>query len=165
MTARTQEEILSRYRELADGREDFFGFRREVLASSMTGDTLRQTGLDLEESTLAAAPLTPPENLSGEASGYLEFAIGKIINHRGISASRSVDKLGEYAWLLGRDDVVEAMSAADYAQYGAPQVRAFAEGMGWPFLDATGDEVDRRALERMSAGDPCEPECEMGCGR
>ena len=92
------------------------------------------------------------------ASRYLDFAIGKIRNHRGISASRSVDKLTEYAWLLGRDDVVTAMEAADYPQYGAPKVKAFAEGMGWEW-PSTPD------LARMSQGLPCEDTCADGCGQ
>lgn len=161
---RTQTEILDRYNAAGSGSDDFFGFRREVLAAAMTGETLRQTGLGIEESTLAAAPITPPEHLDSEAREYLTFAIGKIEDHRGISASRSVDKLREYAWLLGRDEVVAAMDKADYAQYGAPQVRAFGEGMGWGYLDLASDGC-RDWLERMSHGDPCTDDCESGCGQ
>ncbi|WP_301547102.1 hypothetical protein [Micromonospora sp. C95] len=56
--------------------------------------------------------------------------------------TRSVDKLGELAWLLGRDDIVAAMDHAGYPMYGAPKVKAFADGFGWPFLDdLDGDEA------------------------
>ena len=98
------------------------------------------------------------EELTGEARKYLGFAIGKIVNHRGISASRSVDKLTEYAWLLGRDDIVKAMGEADYPQYGAPIVKAFADGFGW-WPEDVGPE-----LARMAEGLPCEDSCMDGCG-
>lgn len=88
----------------------------------------------------------------------LPFALGKILNHRGISASRSVDQLTEYAWLLGRDDVVQAMQDAAYPQYGAPKVKAFGEGLGleWPGTEP---------MRRMADGLPCSDDCWQGCGR
>ena len=71
----------------------------------------------------------------------------------------SVEKLTEYAWLLGRDDVVATMNRADYVQYGAPKVKAFALGLGLPWPE------DDEELERMAYGEPCQPGCEGGCGR
>src|SRR5262249_50912769 len=41
-----------------------------------------------------------------EMLSYLAFAFGKAADHRGISAARSVQKLTEYAWLLGVDELV-----------------------------------------------------------
>ncbi|MEU5939383.1 hypothetical protein ABZ807_09350 [Micromonospora sp. NPDC047548] len=159
MTARTQEQILARYREIAtDGEDDPFNWRQDVLLGAMTRDTAQQA--------LPNADLTHEKWVQDDtdtaAREYLTFAIGKIAGHRGISASRSVDKLSEYAWLLGRDDVVEAMTKAEYPQYGAPAVKAFAEGMGWPW---PGDVVGWRAkaLARMAEGLPCEPDCADGC--
>lgn len=90
----------------------------------------------------------------------LDFAVVKILGHRGISANRSVDRLREYAWLMGRDDLMSAMDAAEFPQYGAPIVKAFADAMGWPFGDP-GDEV----LARMASGEPCTDGCEEGCGQ
>jgi hypothetical protein len=161
MSSRTQADILARFQ----AADDFLGFARDVLAESMDGETLRSVAPNLADEQLRAAPATPPEMLSSAASGYLDFAVGKILDHRGISASRSVAKLREYAWLLGRDDVVQAMDDAGYSQYGAPQVRAFAEGMGWAFLDLTDNASDREELERMSLGRFCEDDCVSGCGQ
>lgn len=153
---RTQDEIAARLKTLSIG-EDVLGFRSEVLISV----------LDFEH----AAPFLAPDTTGGEwdkirvrpdavedrARDYYAFALTKIEGHRGISASRSVDKLTEYAWLLSRDDVVDAMAAADFPQYGAPKVKAFADGFGedWP--------TERWAV-RMAEGLPCESGCEMGCG-
>jgi hypothetical protein len=152
--SRSQDEIVARIEGITDD-EDVLGWSRDVLLG----------GLDYEH----ARPYLKPEiteaqwteataNVETEARNYLAFAIGKIRNHRGISASRSVDKLRAFAWLLGRDDVVAAMDAADYPQYGAPKVKAFAEGMGW-------DWPDHADLGRMAQGLPCEDTCADGCGQ
>jgi hypothetical protein len=161
MSARTQAEILARF--LA--ADDFFGFAKEVLAESMTGDTLKQAGYELTDEQFSAAPAAPPAMLRDAAAKYLGFAVEKILGHRSSSADRSVTKLAEYAWLLGRDDVVEAMDSAEYPQYGAPKVRAFAEGMGWAFLELAGNSVEREELDRMSGGRYCCDECASGCGQ
>jgi hypothetical protein len=155
MTARTQDEIVARLEAVKD--DDWLGFKHDVLVPQ----------LDFEHARPYLKPTATAESWNNkgeptavevetEAAGYLTFAIGKIVDHRGISASRSVDKLTEYAWLLGRDDVVAAMDEADYPQYGAPKVKAFAEGMGWPWPDG-------EALARMASGEACEPGCQEGC--
>ena len=150
---RTQDEIVQRIREVED--DDFFGFRTDVLIQALDFEHARP---------LLKSEITPdkwadyvPGDFQQAAKDYYAFAVGKIRDHRGLSAQRSIDKLGEYAWLLGRDDVVTAMEAADYPQYGAPQVKAFGEGFGltWP---------DSPEMVLMAAGEPCTPDC-GGCGR
>jgi hypothetical protein len=158
--SRTQQEILDRFRDIAGS--DWLGFRREVLAAAMDFDTVRQAVPDAALTEDDRADYTPADP-DTEAREYLSFAIEKILGHRGISAERSAEKLGEFAWLLGRDDVVKAMEAAEHAQYGAPKVKAFADGMGWPFLDQAGSDRERAELERMADGAPCRDECEEGC--
>ncbi|AEB42641.1 hypothetical protein [Micromonospora maris] len=158
MTARTQEEIVTRIRALRAHRRDIFGFREEVLVEALDLDHARQL---LGPGTPGG--WTPRVDHETYARDYLRFAIGKIIDHRGNSASRSVDKLGELAWLLGRDDIVRAMDHTSYPMYGAPTVKAFADGFGWPFLDDL-DSDDQRALARMADGQQCDPQgCQRGC--
>jgi hypothetical protein len=156
--SRTQDEILQRITAVAD--DDFLGWRRQVLIEALDYEHARGYLPDTTADQWAGLRTADVEQAARE---YLTFAIGKIVDHRGISASRSVDKLTEMAWLLGRDDVVAAMDAADYPQYGAPKVRAFAEGMGWPWPGDVG-ERDAAALARMVDGLPCEPDCGEGCG-
>lgn len=158
--SRTQEEILARIAEATD-QYDMFGFRREVLVH----------GLDFEHAKpylhdhATAEKWAQREPIEDAARGYLAFAIGKIIGHRGISAWRSVEKLREYAWLMGRDDAVAAMDGAAYPQYGAPQVKAFATTLGWPWPGLGLDDRDAAELERMATGRPCTDDCMAGCGR
>ena len=161
MSARTQAEILARY-QTAD---DLFGCAGEVLAEVMTTDTLWQIAPNASKGSFQGAPEIPADLLPSAAAGYLDFAVQKILHHRGLSSKRSVIKLREFAWLLGRDDVVQAMDDAKHAQYGAPKVQAFADGMGWPLLNPAENSGDRDALERMSQGLPCRDGCDEGCGQ
>jgi hypothetical protein len=157
---KTQEEILDRITAKTNDADDFFGFAREVLIMALDFDHASARDLVAAGVTADEWPKTTDETLTTGAAEYLEFAIGKIVGHRGISASRSVAKLTEFAWLLGHDDVVTAMGEADYAQYGAPQVKAFADGMGLPWPVEAHPE-----LARMAQGLHCDPEgCLSGCG-
>ncbi|MEH0931420.1 hypothetical protein [Micromonospora sp. CPCC 205558] len=155
---RAPEDIVTRVWALRANRGDIFGFREEVLVEA----------LDLDHARQVIAPRHPAEwtqriDHEAYARDYLRFAVGKIIDHRGNSASRSVDKLGELAWLLGRDDISAAMDHAGYPMYGAPKIKAFADGFGWPLLDGL-DSDDQRALARMADGQLCDPRgCERGC--
>lgn len=154
MADRTQAEILERFTQAEQA--DMFGWRAEVLVQGMTVETLVAAGFD--EPARGVWHARSAAELEADARQYLEFAIGKIEDHRGLSAERSVMKLREHAWLMGRDDAIKAMDAAAYAQYGAPQVKAFATLLGW-------DWPDDAELNRMADGDPCTPGCGSGCGQ
>ena len=58
------------------------------------------------------------------------------------------------------------MDSARYPMYGAPKVKAFADGFGWPFHEAGNDPDDLRALTRMAQGEQCDPHgCARGCAQ
>ena len=155
--ARSQEEIVARIRAI-DG-QDLFGFRAEVLIPQLDYEHARpflRSGWTAEEYRAAIVDVGKDGTLEQRAAAYLIFAWGKARDHRGISPRRSVDKLQEYAWLLGRDDVVQAMRQAPYPMYGVPQLVAFAQGIG---LQVPDDEM----LARMASGQPCRPDCDQGC--
>lgn len=151
---RTQDEIVARIREVQE--DDWLGFRQEVLLAALDFEHARPfvrpdvTAAQWEEMAV------PADRAEQVARDYYRFALSKIRGHRGISASRSVEKLTEYAWLLGRDDALAAVEAADYALYGAPKVKAWGEAFGeeWP---------DEPWAVRMGAGLPCTDECFEGC--
>ena len=157
---RTQADIVARIAHLRLEDTDLFGFREEVLLAALDYAHARQ----FLPGDVCASDWHQQTDHEAYAQAYLEFAIGKILDHRGNSASRSVDKLAELAWLACRDDVVAAMESADYPRYGAPKVKAFADGFGWAFADAVDDPDARQALARMAGGDECDPRgCEWGC--
>lgn len=124
---RSQNEIFAR----AQAADDMFGWAHEVLLPYLDFEHAKpilNDGVTVEE---WAEYAEAPAKVRDEAHSYYVFALGKIEDERGISAERSVLKLREYAWLMGLDDVVAAMDAAEYAPYGAPKVAAFAAGLGF----------------------------------
>lgn len=164
---RTQEEILERFRSLTEkskssGIAAMFSevYCLEVLSGAMTLDTLRKAMPDKTFEENEQYPIVPDYKVYGKE--YLEFAIGKALDHRGLSAGRSVEKLREVAWVLGRDDVVKAMDEAGYAYYGVPKLQAFARVMDFPFL-VSKDYYDQTQLINMAAGNPCKKDCDEGC--
>jgi hypothetical protein len=160
MPARTQQEIVARLQQVrADGR-DHFGIQQEVLLAALDFDHART----FLHPTVTRTKWTQMADLESHARAYLEFAKDKIIGHRSNSAWRSTVKLAELAWLLGRDDVVAAMDAAGYPRYGAPKLKAFADGFGWRFAETVEDLDVRQALIRMAQGLQCRPDgCPRGC--
>lgn len=152
---RTQEEIAARVEAVKD--DDTFGFKLEVLIAALDFEHARPylraevTAEEWAKQQLCAC------DFESEARDYYKFALGKIRDHRGISTTRSVEKLTEFAWLLGRDDVIERTQNLAYEQYGAPKVKAWGEafGMEWP---------TEEAMVRMASGLPCVEGCVSGCG-
>ena len=86
-----------------------------------------------------------------------EYGFDKALNHRGISASRTIDKVKAWAYALGNDELVTFLNDYDnYPQYGAPMLAKVAETFSIP-------QPDSREWERMKQGLPCEPGCQEGC--
>lgn len=159
---RTQDEIVARIRDIEQNNDDIMEWRRGVLVSVLDFEHAREFLAPVVEEHIWDRDYMLTVSVNGAAEDYLRFAVGKILAHRSISASRSVNKLREYAWLLGQDDVVDAMDAAPYPMYGAPKVKAFADGMGWSFPNLT-SRTDTRDVNRMAEGLPCRDVCVGGC--
>ncbi len=85
----------------------------------------------------------------------------KALGHRGISASRTIQKIGAWLWLLNRGDLYERFLATNYPQYGVPMLVLVCKELGLPMPI----ERDAKRIERMARGLPCEPGCENGCGQ
>lgn len=165
---RTQDEIADRAREQS---AKFFDFWAEVLLCFLDYDHAkplikpeftREQWDAMDNSVGGDAPRHPRVltefDIPEQMAGYMRFAWGKVSDHRGISAGRSVEKLAALAWLLGDDDVVAfAEDSANYPQYGAPILRHICERYGLPIPD---DEH----LQRMMQGERCTDDCEEGCG-
>lgn len=124
---RTSEEIAARLTT----EPDPMGWVAETLLPYCEFDAVRPYLVDGATETDWTDARADAAALESAARAYYEFALGKIADQRGISAERSVIKLREYAWLAGRDDVLAAMDAADYPEYGAPKVRVFADAFGF----------------------------------
>jgi hypothetical protein len=156
---RSQEEILQRIEER--GKFDLFGFEVDEYISALDfehakpfikeGTTEAQWNESIGENN--------DEALRKAMIDYLDFAVEKAVNHRGISSSRSVAHYLAWFWLLGDDEMVAFIEDEDnYPQYGAPIIAKAHERLGKELPD------DERFL-RMSRGESCSQGCEMGCGR
>lgn len=156
---RTQDEIVAKAKGII-AEEQFLDFRHEVLIDALDFEHAKE--FLKEDATEEQWNKQRTMDVEKEAREYLIFAYGKAEDHRGISAERSVQKLEMFAWLLGRDDVVKAMTDAPYPNYGVPQLYAFAKGMGWPLPT---EEQGKKELDRMAEGKKCRDNCEGGCGR
>lgn len=148
---RTIEEVRARYNDPKRQQGDMFGFSSEVL-----GVHIPEGWQEGHHDKVKDHPLTE-EYVRGEAIKYLEFAFGKALDHRGISASRSVQKLREYAWLLCMDEAVAFADNGDnYANYGVPVLKHMARAFGVPLPPE---------IEAWEDGAMCNPHCEEGCGQ
>lgn len=156
---RTNEEIVKRAKE---GSEQFFGGASidallrflpfENLKQFIKEDSWEETKKDWKQADLKK------EEILGEMKHYMEFAWGKVENHRGLSANRSVDKMTHWVWLLGDDDLLkEIESENNFAQYGAPKLAAVCKKYDFPIPES-------EAIQNMINGRLCVPDCDGGCG-
>lgn len=59
------------------------------------------------------------------------FGWMKDTDQRGISASRTIDKLSAWLWLMGRNDLAETLNDSSlYNPYGAPALVKVCDEMG-----------------------------------
>lgn len=87
-------------------------------------------------------------------SEYMIFAWDKALSHRGISASRSIEKMEVWLAILGDEDVLDGV---EYAMYGVPKLVAICKKYGFSI-------VDSKEATNMARGIPCELYCRNGCG-
>ncbi|MCT1430595.1 hypothetical protein M3G50_07490 [Brachybacterium muris] len=133
MTTRTQDQIVARMEDVKPG--DVFGFKADLLLGYL--DFEHAKPFLKEEATAdawaeAVADIKPPAQAGAE---YVPFAVGKIRDERGISASRSVQKFAEWAWLDGQDDLADQIDDdRNYGWYGDQAVRLYTDhyGLTWP---------------------------------
>lgn len=152
---RSQDEIVARIEQVLAGGGDLFGAEQSELMDPLDFEHAKRFLKDGVTAEEWAAAQAETGGTAHSARTYVPFAVGKIRDHRGLSAGRSVDHFRGWAWLMGWD-----LPDEPYAQYGAPLVYAFLEHFGW--LDLW--PADAPDLERMRRGQPCELGCIEGCG-
>ena len=129
---RTQDEIKTEFKKLNE--VDMFGWKRMILTDFMIIETVKELNLlkdDITDEELKEFIYTEPtdENIIAKIKDYMDFALGKALNHRGISASRSIEKFTEWLWLLNRPDITEKFEEAKYENYGVPQLKVICSSL------------------------------------
>lgn len=143
--------------EKANASTSWLGFDKEVLVPYLPFDLAKPY---LKEGTTEQdwkpTELTKDVVLA-EMKDYMDFAWGKVEDHRGISAGRSVEKMEAWLFILGDDETLAKVEAAGYPQYGAPKLAVICEAYGWP-IPATAE------VQRMIRGEVCGCGWDCGCG-
>lgn len=156
---RTTEEMAAKLKERKGTFLDFFP---EIILGYMSWDdalpfldaaAVAKAGEEVVKTKWTVRPNTR-ESILEEMKDYMEFAWDKALNHRGLSANRSVDKMKAWCWLLSEDEKIDW---ENYAQYGAPILKQICELYGFPMPDGSD-------AQNMAAGSPCEVGCNRGCG-
>ncbi len=163
---RTAEEIHD-YTD-ANGHASFFGFDREAMVPFLTFEEAKPwLKEDAKEENWSDALPRTREAILGEIADYLNrVGFDKAVNHRGISAGRTVEKLRALCWLMEDDEAVRLCDAAPYANYGAPILKAVAEHLGidWKAELAIDDIAIFEAQARGEICPACKDGSESGCG-
>lgn len=123
---RTTEEIIN-YQDL-DG-PDVFGFDREALVPYLTFEEAESWRAEetTKEQWGEVKPRTREVILDDFKDYMLRIALDKAVSHRGLSASRSIAKLRALAWLMEDEEAVRLCDESEYANYGAPKLRALCD--------------------------------------
>ncbi len=129
---RSQKEILERIEN-----DSGFDFTVDVLADYLNWSTVKQFYKDEYVKKVESGKEKKPKRITDiyetaqDFLDYMVFGWMKAMDRRGISASRTVSKLGHWLWLMGRNDL-EIMIHDDglYNPYGAPALIAVCEEMG-----------------------------------
>lgn len=151
---RTQDEIVGKMHERSSAILDFW---QDVLLECLDFEHAEPFLRPEETADKWPVPKTE-QDIRAALADYMAFAWGAVEDHRGISASRSVDKCSAYVWLLGDDATLATVESTGYAQYGAPKLAVICEANGLPIPD---EDWARRMID----GRPCVPGCDSGCGQ
>jgi hypothetical protein len=164
---RLEDEGLKTVEEIAKFIRDddsMFGFKVDVCLQYLPFDQAREflkPEVTAEEWSISVHPLTE-DGLKTDMLDYMDFAIGKALDHRGLSAGRSVEKMQAWLWLLGdKETWAFADEDANYKNYGAPILKYICEKYGYS-LDKL-DKWDRLKFDNMALGKLCQAGCEDGC--
>lgn len=151
---RTQKEIVDYLN--SEDEDGIFSFRHEVLVPFLTFENakpfLKEGVTDWKCSDLSR------DSVLSQMRKYMEFAWGKVLDHRGLSANRSVSKMKAWRWLLGDSNKIEWRN---YPNYGAPILAQVCE------LYSFNVPIDEN-LELMIEGKNCKSCSDgttTGCGR
>ena len=153
---RTEAEILERITSLTDAA-DWMGTQRGDLIAALPFNTAMPY---LTDKAVADGPevwetgrVSTDDKVKEAIRGYLPFAIGKAVDHRGLSAGRSIDHMVSWLWLLGDDELIADIDD-EYRPYGAPILAAIAAKYA---PDAEG--IDGAEFQRMATEGSCSDDC------
>lgn len=130
---RSQDEI---FEKMKGGADDMFGFTVSILAPYAEYERSKEFYNDEYKAKVASGEIkhevsTDLVETVQDMVDYLIFGLGKALDGRGLSASRTVSKVGAWLWLLGREDLERTIHRDDlYNPYGMRALIAVCEDLG-----------------------------------
>lgn len=152
---KTNEEIVARIKE--DQGNSQFGFANEVLSIYLPWELAKEFyGPGTEEKSFDEWKRELcKEHVENCIKTYMaEYGWDKAQNHRGLSASRTVEKMRHWLWLLDDD---KKINWDNYKNYGCPILKQICELYNLPIPDS-------EDLRLMAQGKPCTLKPCLGCG-
>lgn len=129
---RTQDEIFNRIKDNSG-----LGFCAEVLVSYLNWDKSKEFYKKEFITEVEEGKKPHPEIITDiyetvqDMLDYLIFGYMKALDKRGLSAGRTIEKLKNWLWLLGRDDLKQIVGDDElYNPYGMPALIALTEKLG-----------------------------------
>jgi hypothetical protein len=139
---KSQDEIVDRI----DDESNMFGNATEVLCGYLEWDRAKKfykgEYVEKVEKGLEEKPKQIDDiyEATQDMMDYLIFGYMKSMDERGLSAGRTIEKLGHWMWLLGRDDLRRLVDDDElYPPYGMPALIALTKELG---LDVPQDCID-----------------------
>lgn len=138
---RTQDEIVEKLNLINKDRL-MFDFRPEILINHLEFDKAKPFLSDeylekIEKKEAEYEYVSDVKEATQDFLDYMNFAFDKALDERGLSASRSIQKLGMWLWLLNREDLEEMINEDElYNPYGAPALIAVCDQLGIEVPDA-----------------------------
>lgn len=122
---RSQEEILAKIKKCSE-EESFMDFRPEVLIGHLNFENAKQFLKDeyvakIDSGEKKHEYVSDLQETAQDFLDYMNFAWMKALDERGLSASRSINKLSAWLWLMGREDLEQTINDDTlYNPYGSP---------------------------------------------
>ena len=135
LVLKSQDEIKLKWEDIKN-EKNMFDFRPEVLIEYLPFDFVKpmlkdEYLLKIESGEESWVQITEIDICAKAFLDYMEFAWGKAEDERGISASRSINKLSMWLWLMSREDLSETIQQDHlYNPYGAPALIEVCDVMG-----------------------------------
>lgn len=155
---RTDKDIVARVQAIERTGRDWLGVERNELVCRLSYDAARPL-LKPDATGEGWGEIFPRDRdtIVKEMRDYMEFGWGKVLDHRGISASRTLSHMAGWLWLLEDDEMVGfVFDEANYMPYGAPVLKRICEKYEFPIPEG-------KTAARMGNGQPCRDGCEDGC--
>ena len=121
--------------EIMEDETSFFGFGKEVASDYLNFEQckkfLKKEFIEKYEAGEEFKMVTDIKEAAQDFLDYMVFAWMKAMDERGISASRSIEKLAAWMKILNRDDVADVLGDDNlYNPYGRPALKKACEMLG-----------------------------------